>query len=192
MTLKLKSFSQCYNTDWPVEKNGPESEDSGRCAVEGCDLNLLSLKPEPPRKVTRTKFLSLSTCCFQHVLHLTLYHDNTKWLLCPTYLIQQGKGSQPQIIPFHALVTIWDVITPLSVVHHLTGSRQGNKGPLPPRHLLTGCLCWLRHTGFAGPVVAGQGLDQWRFLKSCRSAAAIQSLFPPGVQQAAPPLLDPR
>lgn len=72
------------------------------------------------------------------------------------------------------LVRLWDVITPLFVVHHLTSSRQGNMGPLPPPHLLIGCLCWLRHTGLAGPVVAGQRFGQWRFLKSCRSVAGIQ------------------
>lgn len=53
-------------------------------------------------------------------------------------------------------------------------SRQGNMGPLTPPRLLIGCLCWLRHTGLAGPVVAGQRVDQWSFLKSCRSAAGIQ------------------
>ena len=67
------------------------------------------------------------------------------------------------------------LFTPLSVVHPQTGSRQGNKGPLPQPHLLIGCcLYWLRHTGLAGPEVAGPGagFQRW-FLGSCHSAAGV-------------------
>lgn len=68
-----------------------------------------------------------------------------------------------------------DAITPPSVVLRLTGSRQGNRGPpLPPP--LIGCLCWLRHTGLAGPVGPAPGAGRWRRLLSCRSAAESQPL----------------
>lgn len=68
-----------------------------------------------------------------------------------------------------------DAITPPSVVLHLTGSRQGNRGPpLPPP--LIGCLCWLRHTGLAGPGGPAPRAGRWRRLLSCRSAAESQPL----------------
>lgn len=68
-----------------------------------------------------------------------------------------------------------DAITPPSVALHLTGSRQGNRGPpLPPP--LIGCLCWLRHTGLAGPGGPAPKAGRWRRLLSCRSAAESQPL----------------
>lgn len=68
-----------------------------------------------------------------------------------------------------------DAVTPPSVVLRLTGSRQGNRGPpLPPP--LIGCLCWLRHTGLAGPGGPAPGAGRWRRLLSCRSAAESQPL----------------
>lgn len=68
-----------------------------------------------------------------------------------------------------------DAITPPSVVLRLTGSRQGNRGPpLPPP--LIGCLCWLRHTGLAGPGGPAPRAGRWRRLLSCRSAAERQPL----------------
>lgn len=68
-----------------------------------------------------------------------------------------------------------DAITLPSVELHLTGSRQGNRGPpLPPP--LIGCLCWLRHTGLAGPERPAPRAGQWRRLLSCHSAAESQSL----------------
>lgn len=74
-----------------------------------------------------------------------------------------------------------DAVTPPSVALRQTGSRQGNRGPpLPPP--LIGCLCWLRHTGLAGPAPRA---GQWRRLLSCRSAAESRrrawSPPPPGV-----------
>lgn len=68
-----------------------------------------------------------------------------------------------------------DAITLPSVALHLTGSRQGNRGPpLPPP--LIGCLCWLRHMGLAGPGEPGPRAGRWRRLLSCRSAAESQCL----------------
>lgn len=68
-----------------------------------------------------------------------------------------------------------DAITLPSVVLRLTGSRQGNRGPpLPPP--LIGCLCWLRHTGLAGPGGPAPRAGRWRRLLSCRSAAESQPL----------------
>lgn len=68
-----------------------------------------------------------------------------------------------------------DAITPPSVVLRLTGSRQGNRGPpLPPP--LIGCLCWLRHTGLAGPGESAPRAGRWRRLLSCHSAAERQPL----------------
>lgn len=73
-----------------------------------------------------------------------------------------------------------DAITPPSVALRLTGSRQGNRGPpLPPP--LIGCLCWLRHTGLAGPGGPTPKAGRWRRLLSSRSAAELQllALSPP-------------
>lgn len=68
-----------------------------------------------------------------------------------------------------------DAITLPSVVLHLTGSRQGNRGPpLPPP--LIGCLCWLRHTGLAGPEGPAPRAGRCRRPLSCRSAAESQPL----------------
>lgn len=68
-----------------------------------------------------------------------------------------------------------DAVTPPSVVLRLTGSRQGNRGhPLPPP--LIGCLCWLRHTGLAGPGRPAPRAGRWRRLPSCRSAAESRPL----------------
>lgn len=68
-----------------------------------------------------------------------------------------------------------DAITPPSVVLRLTCSRQGNRGPpLPPP--LIGCLCWLRHTGLAGPGRPAPRAGRWRRLLSCRSAAESRPL----------------
>ncbi len=166
---------------------GPEPEDSGRCAIEGCDLNSLSFKPDPALKVTHRPHSWHCPSVVSSMCSIINYTMTTQSGYCALN-IQFCKEKAVDLRSFpltFILITLWDVITPLSVVHHLMGSRQGNKGPLPPPHLLTGCLCWLRHTGLAGPVVAGQELDQWRFLKSCRSAAATRSPFPPW---AAPPL----
>lgn len=68
-----------------------------------------------------------------------------------------------------------DAVTPPSVVLHLMGSRQGNRGPpLPPPQI--GCLCWLRHMGLAGPGRSVPRTGRWRRLPSCRSAAELQPL----------------
>lgn len=68
-----------------------------------------------------------------------------------------------------------DAITPPSVALHLMGSRQGNRGPpLPPP--LIGCLCWLRHTGLAGPGGPAPRAGRWRRLLSCHLAAESQPL----------------
>lgn len=101
-------------------------------------------------------------------------------IFCKEKAVELGSFPLNSII----LITLWYVITPLFVVHHLMGSRQGNKGPPPPPHLLIGCLCWLRHTGLA--VVAGQWADQWRFLKSCHSAAGTLPQLSHQSQRAVP------
>ena len=68
-----------------------------------------------------------------------------------------------------------DAFTLPSVVLRLTGSRQGNRGPpLPPP--LIGCLCWLRHTGLAGPGGRAPRGGRWRRLLSCHSAAESRPL----------------
>lgn len=68
-----------------------------------------------------------------------------------------------------AVHPVRDAITPPSVVLHLMGSRQGNRGPpLPPP--LIGCLCWLRHMGLAGPGRPAPRAGLWWRLLNCRSA----------------------
>lgn len=68
-----------------------------------------------------------------------------------------------------------DAVTPPSVVLHLMGSRQGNRGPPPPPPQI-GCLCWLRHMGLAGPGRSVPRTGRWRWLLRCRSAAELQPL----------------
>lgn len=64
-------------------------------------------------------------------------------------------------------------VTPPSVTPRPTGSRQGNGGP-PLAPLPIGCLCWLRHTGLAGPGGPAPGDGPRR--ASCRSAAERRPL----------------
>lgn len=87
-----------------------------------------------------------------------------------------GKGSRTQItLSEQCILGKRNAITLPSVALRLTGSRQGNRGPpLPPP--LIGCLCWLRHTGLAGPRGSAPRAGRWRRLPSCRSAAGSQPL----------------